>query len=204
MAERLDLGLDWDIERDLHFLEWNEIRIVGEKLWKPWFALFCLSIVLQKWVKTCALNLNLGQSNYHYSQLTWYKKKLGRPKVCLKRLTIFFFKKSKWDLLLTTNYLPNTRCAREESQKIQHNVNKVDHKLANTQTKKMVLTPIMKTVMKSTVTPFIPPKWKKLNTLHKVNRRIFYTTKKTIIISFQIRKELANQIKCMKEHLDLT
>jgi len=84
----------------------------------------------------------------------------------------FIFKKSKWDILLPVDCLLSTRCAREESQKIQYKFNKVKHKLANTQIKKTVLTPIMKTIMKSIIIDFIPPKWKKFNTLHKMNRRI--------------------------------
>ena len=61
--------------------------------------------------------------------------------------------------------LSSTRCTREESKKVQHKFNGKKYKLANTQTSKRVLSPIMKTITKNIKFGFKPPKGKKLNTL---------------------------------------
>lgn len=65
---------------------------------------------------------------------------------------------------ITTNCLSTQhKKYNEDSRKIQHKFNSLKHQLANTQTHKWVLAPIMKIIMKNSKFSFNPPEWEKFN-----------------------------------------
>jgi len=66
-------------------------------------------------------------------------------------------------------------------KKIQDKFNNLKHKLANTQTHKWVVAPIVKTIMKNNKFSFNPPEREKFKILHQLNRRLFFTIKYYVI-----------------------
>jgi hypothetical protein len=70
---------------------------------------------------------------------------------------------------------------RHNMNKIQQSVNNSEIKLANSHTNKGILAPKMKIIIKSLEIGLKPRKEKKFNLLQKLNGRIFFASKKTVI-----------------------